>query len=57
MAPEVENFLMSSTFKRKCSDIIRSFYAGFEYFKRAFQSGVNRITHFSNALTLYIIEI
>ncbi|MGB4374587.1 MAG: N-acetylglucosamine-6-phosphate deacetylase, partial [Defluviitoga tunisiensis] len=53
MAPEVENFFDVIDFLKEKNVVISLGHssAGFEYFKRAFQSGVNRITHFSNALT------
>ena len=52
MAPEIDNFYdVIDYLKEKSSNIIGHSSGGFEHFKRAFQSGVNRITHFSNALT------
>jgi len=53
MAPEIDNFYDVIDYLKEKRVVISLGHSsgGFEHFKRAFQSGVNRITHFSNALT------
>ncbi|HOB16063.1 MAG TPA: N-acetylglucosamine-6-phosphate deacetylase [Defluviitoga sp.] len=53
MAPEVENFFDVIDYLKEKNVVISLGHtnADFNLFKKAFQSGINRITHFSNALT------
>ena len=53
MAPEVNGFIEASNYLKEKNIVISLGHtsANFDIFKKAFESGVTRITHFSNALT------
>jgi len=53
MAPEVNGFYEAIKYLKEKNIVISLGHtsANFDIFKKAFESGINRITHFSNALT------